>query len=578
MTGEMTCKYAEPEENHEYPAKIPTMKKFYRKPLFPRPALASMLAACLFLGPAMAANAAPTVWSGANSATDFNWSDGANWSNGVPPVPANDVYFLNPGATGTQGPSGTPDNIVNTSFAIDSLWYTNSVNGSGTASHTTLINPGVTLTVTGAVANAVFVGGVVDVAGQGSVYATINGPGAALFITNNSGTLSVRQGEAVSSATATLDLRGLDTLTAYVSQVLGAGENIGKDVGTLYLASTNYITCSASGTTAGVIIGNNNTSGSKTTKSYLGVTNVIRADGGMEIPAKRMTSSLVFNSGGSVAWFRNRAGTGPQDHWYIGFNNTSGTGTGCSGLADFSLGLVDAMMNTLIVGQGETSGSSSSTATGSLNFYGGSIVAGNVDIGSELITVNPGNGTITMNDNNGTAQFTVNGFLRLGRHVATGAGNSGALNVSGSGTASVTVNGNIIGGGGGSTLNFANSSLTLSGTMGASGTGQGPIGSLRFHGRHTDAQSGHEPQSRHCRVLRHQRRLDTADRLECPGDQFFLPDSSRSSNIKPSAVTASTHSPPSTFPPRCRVIFPTTQLQVPLISLLPISSRRCGTV
>ena len=346
-----------------------------------------------------------------------------------------------------------------------------------------MINPGVTLTVTGAVANAVFVGGTIDVAGQGSVYATINGPGAAMLITNNSGTLSVRQGEVSSSASATLDLRGLDTLTAYVSQVLGAGESIGKDVGTLYLASTNYIFCSASGTTPGVIIGNNNTSGSKTTKSYLGVTNVILSDGGMEIPAKRMTSSLVFVSGGSVAYFRNRAGTGPEDHWYIGFNNTSGTGTGCSGLADFSLGIVDAMVNTLIVGQGETSGSSSSTATGGLNFYGGSIIATNVDIGSELITVNPGNGTITMNDQNGPAQFTVNGFLRLGRHVSGGNGNSGTLNVSGSGAASVTVNGNIIGGSGGtSSLSFNNSSLSLTGTMGASGTGQGPISSFSFIG------------------------------------------------------------------------------------------------
>ena len=443
----------------------------------------TLLAANLFLGPVLAASAASDVWSGANSATDLNWSDGANWSNSVPPPPGGDVYFLNPGATGDQGPSGTADNIVDTNFVIESLWYTNSVNSSGNINHTTLINPGVTLTVTGALANAVFVGGMADVSGQGSVYATINGPGGALLITNNSGTLSVRQGEVNSSATATLDLRGLDTLTAFVSQVLGGGENIGKDVGTLYLASTNYITCSASGTTPGVVIGNNNTSGSKTTKSWLGVTNVILADGGMEIPTKRMTASLVFNSVGSFAYFRNRAGTGPQDHWYVGFNNTSGTGTGCSGLADFSLGLVDAMVNTLIVGQGETSGSSSSTATGNLNFSGGSLVASNVDIGSELIAVNPGNGTITITDANGPAQFTVNGFLRLGRHVSGGSANSGTLNVSsGSGAASVTVNGSIIGGGGSSTLTFNSSSLSLSGYMGAAGTGQGPIGAFSFSG------------------------------------------------------------------------------------------------
>src|ERR1700688_3600204 len=112
------------------------MKKTPRISSLPRPVIAStLLAACLFLGAALAASAASDVWSGANSGTDINWSDGANWSNAVPPVAANDVYFLNPGATGTQGPSGTADNIVNNNFAIDSLWYTNSVNGSGTSSH-----------------------------------------------------------------------------------------------------------------------------------------------------------------------------------------------------------------------------------------------------------------------------------------------------------------------------------------------------------------------------------------------------------------------------------------------------------
>jgi autotransporter-associated beta strand protein len=314
------------------------------------------------------------------------------------------------------------------------------------------------------------------------VYATINGPGGALFLTNTSGTVSVRQGEVNSGASATLDMRGLDTFTAYVSQILAGGENINKDVGILYLANTNYITCSASGTTAGFIVGNNPTSGSKTTRSFLGTTNVILADGGMEVPSKRMTASLAFVSSGSVAYFRNRAGTGPQDHWYIGFNNTSGTGTSCSGDVDFSLGLVDAMMNTLVVGQGETSGSSGSTATGALYFFGGSMVASNVDIGAELITVNPGNGTMTINDANGPAQFTVNGFLRLGRHVSGGNGNSGTLNVLGNGSASVTVKGNIIGGGGNSTLSFANSTLSLSGAMGATGTGQGPISSFSFSG------------------------------------------------------------------------------------------------
>jgi hypothetical protein len=244
-----------------------------------------LLSAALWLA-VLPAGAATNFWTGAGA--DQNWSTGGNWTNNAPPLPADDVYFSGYGPAGTSGPSGTPNNIVNTNMTVESLWYTNNPSG---GTYTTLINPGVTLTITGALANALFVGTTTDIAGNPSVNATIQGPGATLVVANTNGTISVRQAAVNSSASATLDLRGLDTLQASVRQVLAAGENVGKNVATMYFALTNYITCYASGTTAGLIVGNNNTSGSKTANSFLGTTNVIFCDGGLEVPQKRMTST-----------------------------------------------------------------------------------------------------------------------------------------------------------------------------------------------------------------------------------------------------------------------------------------------
>ncbi len=424
--------------------------------------LAGALMVNLARVPSASAQAINT-WTGAGA--DLNWSDGANWTNGLAPALTDIAFFNQYGAAGGKGPDSTPNNVVDTNFSIQSLFYTNNPAG---GNHVTVINPGVTLTVT----NALFVGTTLDVAGLPSVYATINGTNATLLVTNPAGTISLRQGEVTSTASATLDLRGLDTLQAYVSQVLPAGENIGKNVGTLFFAKTNFITCFAAGTTAGLIVGNNNNSGSKTVTSFLGVTNVILSDGGMEIPAKRMTATLSMTDAGSGAYFRNRAGTGRQDHWYIGFNNTSGTGTGCNGTLSFTGGSVDAMLTTLVVGEGETSGTSVGNASGVLNVSAGTIDVNTMEIGEESVANLTGSGTVNIAATNGPAQIIVNNNLRLARFIS-GTMNSGTLNIKSN--AVVTVKGSIIGGTGNSTINVQNGTLSMGTSMGASGTGQGAI-------------------------------------------------------------------------------------------------------
>ena len=65
---------------------------------------------------------------------------------------------------------------------------------------------------------------------------------------------------------------------------MAGGENIGKDTGTLYLGKTNFITCTALSTAPGLIVGSNNTSGSKTANANFGLSNVIYCDGGLAVP------------------------------------------------------------------------------------------------------------------------------------------------------------------------------------------------------------------------------------------------------------------------------------------------------
>ena len=96
------------------------------------------------------------VWSGASAtnSANTNWSSAGNWSGGMP-GPATNLCFFDAGAVASPG---VVDNIVDASTTVFSLQYGNTNNN-----HTTLINPGVTLTVTNPGAlNLVFVGTATD--------------------------------------------------------------------------------------------------------------------------------------------------------------------------------------------------------------------------------------------------------------------------------------------------------------------------------------------------------------------------------------------------------------------------------
>jgi hypothetical protein len=169
-----------------------------------------------------------------------DWSTAGNWSPSGAPGSSNDVQFSDLGPVGTPG---AVDNTVDAAFILGSLTY-----GQTNNYHTTLINPGLTLAVTGT--NGLAAGTGTAAYDGFQTVTTVKGPGAALVVSNTSANMNVDQsmpisGTANSTTMATLDLSGLDTFTATVSRVL-----VGVDTtlalrgacGVLNLAKTNKIT------------------------------------------------------------------------------------------------------------------------------------------------------------------------------------------------------------------------------------------------------------------------------------------------------------------------------------------------
>ena len=86
------------------------------------------------------ANAVTNTWTGASTLTNL-WSDANNWSLLQLPAAGDDVIFTNTiGCTNVQG---AVNNVLDNNWTNNSLRYEALTNNY----HTTLINPGLTLTV-----------------------------------------------------------------------------------------------------------------------------------------------------------------------------------------------------------------------------------------------------------------------------------------------------------------------------------------------------------------------------------------------------------------------------------------------
>jgi hypothetical protein len=318
-----------------------------------------------------------------------------------------------------------------------------------------------------------------------------NGNGTEQWVVSNpAAMMSIR----CYGGTATLDLSGLKSFGAAVNQLTvgcegytqAAGQN--RPGGTLYLARTNFIrgystVATAAGSGLPLAIGESRVNAGNKSWVYLGCTNVFLANFGIVVGGARSLGQLQFNPGNptpGVACFRNLAGTGRQSEWRIGDNNTSSTGTGANGTADFTGGTVDARVDLLYVGRGQPSANIGS-GIGALLIPNGIVDANHLRIGyMNASSGDPGpcSGTVTTIGGAAVTNLMVNNDIVLGRDIGANYNAQGTLNIG----SAVIVKGNVVDGGGtGSSVTLDGGWLWVGGKLGNNGgVNDRPIGTLNL--------------------------------------------------------------------------------------------------
>jgi len=420
--------------------------------------------------PVLKANAQVTnTWTGASTVTNL-WSDPNNWSLLQLPGAANSVVFTN--AIGCTNVQGAVNNVVDTNWTINSLWY-------GALSNnyqTTLINPGQTLTVNspGTTTINLLLASTLTTGLSDQLYATILGAGGSLVVGNpNSPSssvnvwLNVRQTSATLGAhQATLDLSGLDNFTFAGGQVRiggdgGAAGPLDRPAGTLILAKTNLIIATASAgasttpsTSAAIMLANGPGSGAAGILE-LGQQNTIYANY-IEIGTLKANVVLGPGTGGQMFFqsglsnptlkLRGKDGVSRVTFLNIGDQYQSGTGTGGSvGTMDLTGGSVDALVGTMYVGRNNSANNSSDRGhgVGTLTLTAGTFNVTTMYIGCQVAS-NAGYSQGTVNVN-GTAALVLGSTLTIGQsgNFSTSASGPvfGVLNINGG---QVAVSGNIV--------------------------------------------------------------------------------------------------------------------------------------
>lgn len=418
----------------------------------------------------LSARAAQKLWTGA--AADTLWSTTANWSPAGLPGPSDNVTFTNLGAA--DAPlvlGGAVNTVVDGGFSssINSLGFRN-IEGS----HNLDLPNLAMLTVAGASATDVafiaddgqpaimFVGsgqadGAADV-----VYTSI--AGNFLVVSNLNANLSVMQGSVTSgSHWATLDLSGLNGFNCIVSNVLVAhdfGDPVMRPNGTLILAITNFIQANMISLSDAYQNAGSGGSGSLLNLGHANTVNVDR----IRIGSHKCVGTLSFTAGDSgSAIFRNTAGNGREISWEIGDEFEPNTALGyytsnqAIGVMDFTGGTVDALVDRITLGRGQTNAPTrTGDGNGTLTFGRGTIDANYLEMGVQVTGgASAGRGILNVNNDDGItpASMIIRSNLVMavqlpGNTEATGS--TAAVNINGG---ILSVAGDIIDGGGSSTIN-----------------------------------------------------------------------------------------------------------------------------
>ena len=414
----------------------------------------------------------PSVtWSGVDAIgnVNTNWSDAQNWTSPGVPAAAESVTFNNNATvfaspfdlgggvgSGDSVDAANINNIVDISLTNAALTYANAGNF-----HNTQIAAGKTLTVNGNL----------TISGAGGIV-TILGTGAAMKL-DNSGNIDIQNGTA-----PTLDMSGLDAFTAHVNQI-GVGFNAasaGSNVkGNWYLARTNMIITGVGnfGTGSALVFGGSTGTGGGTGQLYLGQTNSLYVDG-IDMGASTSTGDLIeFNpafANNPVAYIRGIAGDASRvTTWSLGDDsvNLNTTVPGSGFLNDFSAGTLNALVATLIVGQGPQGNGVNNSIKGTFIMGAGNldVTALNIGVGGISSLGTGGAGIGVMSVSNGTVVVNSLGLGLVGGGAITNT--SGTLNLSSNATlvvsSGITIGTGTLGG----TLSVSSSTVkVLNGTIG----------------------------------------------------------------------------------------------------------------
>jgi autotransporter-associated beta strand protein len=361
------------------------------------------------------------VWNGPGAGAN-NWSASGNWQPAGPPESWDNVKCFDAGASGLA--VSNINNVVDANFGgeVASLQYANT-NGN----HTTQINSGQTLTLSGA--GGLMVGTETDNGAQ-QVFATVTGSGGTLVMDDGAADLIVRQGASAGGARSTLDLSGLDEFNTTASQLLvGFAGTVIRATGTLNLAKTNNLVATGS---PGICVGDNPSNGGGQNFLFLGQQNSVFADS-IVIGRKKATSTLKFKSGlvNPSALFRGADGVSAIASWSMGDGATLNASSSSSvGTNDFSGGTVDALVDTLTVGRSQQT--SGANGIGVLTYSSGIFEVNTLQVGFQTQSgVSAALGFVTLNGPN--AVLNVNSVVTLGACGGAVSTNvtRGALNVFG---------------------------------------------------------------------------------------------------------------------------------------------------
>ena len=421
------------------------------------------------------------VWSPAGANT--NWSTAGNWTPSGSPVSSNDLQFVDLGAVGS---AGLVDNVVDNNFTIGSLTY-----GQTNNFHTTLIASGKTLTLVGT--NGLTAGTGTDVGTLVTVN-TITGAGGTLIVSNTAANVNIGQANPSASnggnsaANATLDMSGLGVFNATISRMLVGVDSLLKgDNGVLNLAMTNIITMTPGSAAPQISIGEDSqsspVSATASNSLLLGQTNAFSVDSIAVGRGRTDHAIMSFNSTltSPTAYFRGTNGNASRvGTWTIG-DGYNGKLNSCHATNDFSLGTVNALVNTMNIGVGANVGTTVKPTPGAgvLFVNAGIIDVNNLNVGVTYSTNGApydGNGSGTVNLTGGS--LVVNSNLALAATALAGIG-SGTLNIS---SATVKANSGITVGAGMSTISLTSGTLSATNSTATIGTSNNPVSNFSITG------------------------------------------------------------------------------------------------